>query len=337
MSLRTYPLITHPAYKELVASSLLLGKPPEKVDALHAHFSVPPLKDVREIGNYLGVSQEAIWSVQMLRERAYREFPITKRSGKTRMIHAPRTHLKVIQWWILDTIVPSIPISEHAYGFVRGKSFVDNARVHLGANHVLNLDIEDFFPSISPLLVANVFSALGYDPNVVLGLVKLTTLGASLPQGAPTSPALANAVCLSIDEQLQRLSQSNGITYSRYADDLTFSSSNRIPESIISAVSAILSDFGLKLNGEKTRFMGVNQQKEVTGLILGEDNVCLKRSDLNAARGWFHSISMRPREHLLELERVRGTVAMIKSVGGRGSSKVIAKGDRALSALLGEL
>ena len=269
----------------------------------------------------------------MIGARAYRQFPITKRSGKTRIIHAPRTHLKVVQWWILDSILPSVPISEHAYGFVKGKSFVDNARVHLGATNILNLDIEDFFPSVSSALVSQVFSSLGYDPRVVSGLLRLTTLEGSLPQGAPTSPNIANAVFTPIDEQLFRLAQINGLNYSRYADDLTFSGNHKIPQSFITEISTILAGIGLRLNESKTRFMGVNQQKEVTGLILGRENVCLKRSDLNAARGWFYKLYKGPNLHASEFERARGTLAMINSVGGRGSPKVLALGELAIKAL----
>lgn len=333
MSLRTYPLIVHPAYQEMVASSLVLNKPPEESPHLQAKFAVPPLKASREIGTYLGISEEAVWSVQMLGERAYRHFPLTKKSGAIRIISAPRTHLKVIQWWILDSILSAVPISDHAYGFVKGRSFIDNAEAHLGARHLLNVDVSDFFPSISAPLVAQVFQSLGYEGEVVRGLVKLTTLDNGLPQGAPTSPSLANAVFAPLDEQIVRICSGNGVKYTRYADDLTFSSQHRIPTTFIDELRDILSSIGLALNDKKTRFMGPNQKKEVTGLILGRDGVALDRSTLNAARGWFHSITVAPDAFRNELERVTGTLALIQSIGGRGSSKVLAQGTAAIQAL----
>lgn len=333
MSLRTYPLIVHPSYQGMIASSLVLEKPPEGASQIAAKFVVPPLKAAREIGAYLGISEEAVWSVQMLGARAYRHFPLTKKTGDIRIISAPRTHLKVIQWWILDSILPAATVSDCAYGFVKGRSFIDNAEAHLGAKHILNVDVANFFPSIVPDLVFNIFSGLGYSNVVCSELVKLTTLDNGLPQGAPTSPAIANAIFYPADEKIQKICSGKGIKYTRYADDLTFSSQHRMPDEFLVEVEQIIFSIGLSLNDRKTRYMGPNQKKEVTGLVLGRDGVAMERSALNAARGWFHSIAVSPSAFGNEIERVRGTISLIKSIGGRGSAKVLVQGRAALQAL----
>ena len=333
MSLRTYPLIVHPAYQELIAASLVFGKSAERAAELDVVFTVPPLRDTREIGNYLGISPEIIWSVLTLNHKAYRHFEVRKRSGGVRRISAPRTYLKVIQWWILDTILPAAKISDKAYGFVRGRSFVDNAEHHLGSNYILNVDIKDFFPSVSFVRVVSLFRELGYDPHVANGLAKLTTMFNGLPQGAPTSPAIANAICLSLDSELDELAYSLGMKYSRDADDITFSSSRKMPASLLPTLVETIGRHGFNLNDAKTRFMGKNQRKEITGLVLGQSAVAVDRKYLNSLRGWTHALEVSNVPNPSDFERLRGTLEFVRMVGGRGSSAILQHGDRALAKM----
>lgn len=325
MSLRTYPLIVHPSYQHLVSAALFHGTSLEKAEDSSTEFSVPYLSDIKDIGPYLGISPEVVWSVRQLGHRAYRIFPVRKRSGGDRYISAPKTYLKVIQWWILDSILPAAQVSNRAYGFVKGRSFVDNARQHLGASHVLNVDLEDFFPSVSPNQVAAVYSKLGYNAGVADELARLTTLFNGLPQGAPTSPSIANAVCYELDAELDALAYRSGMRFTRYADDITMSAQQRIPGSLVNELRTVIGRHGFKLNERKTRFMGANQVKEITGVRLGRDEVCLSRSYLNSVRGWLHSnrMTMDPET----IERIRGTVELVRMVGGSGSAAVVAQGD----------
>lgn len=331
MLLRTYPLIVHPAYIEHVEAQFA-GRSASDLRAVLDGVD-PHLNDALDIAAYLGVSTDMLVSMLSGAKHHYREFSVTKRSGGKRIIRAPRTYLKVVQWWILDTILKDAQVHQCAFGFIKGKSFIDNASQHVGSAHVVNFDIEDFFPSITAISVRKLFSILGYSDRVSAQLSQLTTYSGTLPQGAPSSPAIANAIFLSIDNAISELSQAKGVRYTRYADDLTFSSNSKIDQAFLDEVTLLIEGGGFRLNRSKTRYMGQNDTKEVTGLIIGTDGVRLSRKYLNAARGWFHSIKMKPRTNYHTYNRVLGTRNLIAQVGGAGSPSTLKLADEALLAL----
>ena len=187
------------------------------------------------------------------RLRNYRYAAVPRRSGLPRVIEAPKLRLKEVQRWILREILDHVPVHEAAQGFARGRSVIDHARRHSGQHVLLRLDLADFFASVSAGRVFGIFQTLGYRSDVAHLLTGLTTntvpvhvwevvrraaadaavqprfwLGRQLatphlPQGAPTSPALANLAAFRLDRRLAGLAASAGLRYSRYADDLTFS------------------------------------------------------------------------------------------------------------------
>lgn len=333
MSLRTFPLIIHPAFVRFVEASRLQLELFSEISAQDVPTHRPDIQNITDISRYLGVSPLMIRAMLLKKAKHYRSFSFQKRAGGVRQIDAPRTHLKVVQWWIYDTILNGIQPSPHSFGFVKNRSFVDNARFHLGSSHLLNVDVANFFPSISTHAVEGIFRAMGYREAVAAGLAQLTTYNSCLPQGAPTSPSLANIFMLSVDSELNEIASQNRLKFSRYADDITMSGRTRIPASVLHQIRSVLAQRGLRLNDSKTRFLGPNQQKDVTGLILAADGVAFTRCYLNAARGWFHQIKMRPVFAESLYNRVRGTTALIKHVGGRGSCSVLRLGAEALQAL----
>lgn len=164
----------------------------------------------------------------------YVEFEIPKASGEMRKITAPRQSLKRIQRKILDEILAKLPVHPASHGFVRGRSVLTNAQPHEGAQVVVKMDLRDFFPTIHYQRVKGLFRRLGYNSEIAQLLAGLTTHRSkladglvvwpgALPQGAPTSPALANLLCLRLDARLSGLASRVGAKYTRYADDLTFS------------------------------------------------------------------------------------------------------------------
>ncbi len=171
----------------------------------------------------------------------YTHFTISKRNGSARHIWAPIPRLKFVQRWILDKVLNNLTTHGAAHGFVRGKSIVTNAAVHSNSALLIKLDVKDFFPNVSWRRVKGVFRHAGYHEQIATLLALLCTeaprqivqqngetyyvaLGdRALPQGAPTSPALSNIVCLNLDRRLTGLADKLGLRYSRYADDLTFS------------------------------------------------------------------------------------------------------------------
>ncbi len=153
----------------------------------------------------------------------YRRFTIPKRRGGTRTIDAPSDELKALQRRILRRVLNPLPVHPAATGFVRGRSIVENARPHVAHAVVVNIDLADFFPSISRQRVFEMFRARGWSEEAATVLSRICTLEDKLPQGAPTSPVLSNLVCFKLDARLAALAKANGGHYTRYADDMTFS------------------------------------------------------------------------------------------------------------------
>ena len=197
----------------------------------------------------------------------YQEFWMRKRSGGYRMISAPDKDLQAIQSTIYSRILSSVTIVHPAaVGFRCGRSVVDNAAPHLGKRYVLKMDIHDFFGSIRSPRVRQTFKKIGYPENVSKVLGALCCLHRHLPQGAPTSPALSNIVGYEMDRKLAALAAEYGLTYTRYADDLTFSGDVFPKEQIIPQVKRIIRDAKFEPNHKKTHFMNQSSRKIITGV-----------------------------------------------------------------------
>ena len=197
----------------------------------------------------------------------YQEFWMRKRSGGYRMISAPDKDLQAIQSTIYSRILSSVTIVHPAaVGFRCGRSVVDNAAPHLGKRYVLKMDIHDFFGSIRSPRVRQTFKKIGYPENVSKVLGALCCLHRHLPQGAPTSPALSNIVGYEMDRKLAALAAEYGLTYTRYADDLTFSGDVFPKEQIFPQVKRIIRDEKFEPNHKKTHFMNQSSRKIITGV-----------------------------------------------------------------------
>ena len=197
----------------------------------------------------------------------YQEFWMRKRSRGYRMISAPDKDLQSIQTTINSRILSSVTmIHPAAVGFRSGHSVVDNASPHLGKRYILKMDIHDFFGSIRSPRVRQTFKKIGYPENVSKVLGALCCLHRHLPQGAPTSPALSNIVGYEMDRKLAALAAEYGLTYTRYADDLTFSGDVFPKEQIIPQVKRIIRDEKFEPNHKKTHFMNQSSRKIITGV-----------------------------------------------------------------------
>lgn len=223
---------------------------------------------------------------------SYAILEIPKRTGGRRRISAPVASLKKLQQRILRRVLERLRSHPCATGFERGHSIVTNALPHAGKDIVIRLDIQDFFPSITQKRVERYFRFIGFDAEAAGLLTKVCTHEGSLPQGAPTSPRLSNLVNYRMDARLSALAASRGMSYSRYADDLTFSlgyADHKAAErmnpktlvksaiekprvnDIIHLVKEILSDEGYRLHTrKKLRIARRHHQQRVTGLVVNE-------------------------------------------------------------------
>lgn len=215
--------------------------------------------------------------------RRYKTFYIPKKNGKLREISAPNRNLKEILYYLNMMLGEVYQASPSAMGFVKGRSIVDNAKLHIGQNYVLNLDLSDFFTSISQSRVCKRLQLAPFNFNedvakIISGLcckkvVKDQKNGYALPQGAPTSPLLTNAVCDFLDKKLRRLSFSHGVKYSRYADDMTFSSMHNVYQEdsdFMKSLFSFIEEERFTVNPEKTRLQKRGERQEVTGLTVND-------------------------------------------------------------------
>jgi RNA-directed DNA polymerase len=211
----------------------------------------------------------------------YAVFQVRKRSGDFREIAAPVTALKIIQRKLNQVLQVVYQVKPAVHGFVQGKSIVTNAAVHSGKRFVLNIDLMDFFPTIHFGRIRGMFMALPYNLNeeVAQVLAQICCFNSRLPQGAPTSPIISNMICAKMDSQLLRLAQRHRCIYTRYADDISFSTSMpQFPSAIArilgrtgqveigDELQQIVEGNGFALNSRKTRLQTRYGRQEVTGL-----------------------------------------------------------------------
>lgn len=186
----------------------------ERTPADLAKWLNVPERDLRE---WLGSAP--LWA----RGYEYMRFIISKRNGGARTINAPSDKLKALQRNILHRLLNPLRVPECVTGFVPGRSIVDNARPHTAMAVVINLDLADFFPSITAERVQAAWQAMGWGAEAATILTRICTHEGRLPQGAPTSPALSNLICRKLDARLAALVESRDGAYTRYADDITLS------------------------------------------------------------------------------------------------------------------
>ncbi len=216
-----------------------------------------------------------------------REIP---RAGKTpRIIEEPIPVLKFIQRRILKRILEQTGLPDYAHGFVSGRSIATAASPHTNKEVVVCCDLRDFFPTITIKRVWGIFRILVVNPRAANLLAELTTYKKRLPQGAPTSPMLANLVVRHLDHRLAGLSRTMDITYTRYADDMIFSGGPETPR-ILKMLREIVKEEGFTLAEEKTRILRRGRRQEVCGLVVN-DSLGIPRRWRRNLRAQIHNIA----------------------------------------------
>jgi retron-type reverse transcriptase len=237
----------------------------------------------------------------------YHRYSIAKKTGGVRCISAPKKALARAQRWVLDHILDKLALEPTTHGFARGRSIVSNASPHVGRKVVANIDLQDFFPSVTFRRVKGLFKALGYSEHIATVLALLCTepprLAAELdgkvyfvalservlPQGACTSPALTNALCRRLDRRLAGLARKHQFQYTRYADDLTFSGDRpEVMGRLLRSVRTILAAEGFTEHPTKTRIMRSGRRQEVTGLTVNRQPG-VGRQELRKLRAILHN------------------------------------------------
>lgn len=271
------------------------GPPPPRMQA--GRFPVPALPTSGDLAAFLRLSVgDLLWLADprhLLRHHPdgplqhYVSRWIPKRSGGARLVEAPKERLRAVQRRVLREVLGAVPAHPAAHGFVPGRSALSHAARHVGRAVVLRLDLREFFPSVGRRRIAELFRSLGYPDRVADTLTGLCTTctprsiaagaptgesarrhaAAHLPQGAPTSPKLANLAAFGLDLRLSALADACGLAYSRYADDLAFSG-DTLPAWFPARVGEIASDEGFRTNPTKTRRMGRGTRQELVGVVV---------------------------------------------------------------------
>ncbi len=323
---------------------------PVRPDSLARH-SLPVVSNKDELATLLGFSLPDL--PRLLRPGTaagapYVQFHIDKANGSKRQICAPRAELKSVQRSILEHILSKIPAHDACHGFTQGRSTLTNASPHQGAAVIIKMDLEDFFPTIHYWRVEGFFRYCGYDDEVASTLASLCTFRATsqsgkarwpgvLPQGAPSSPSLANLICVRMDKRLQGVANRYGATYTRYADDLTFSFASE-PASLGRFqwwVDQICGQEGFSENLRKRRVLRPNNQQRITGVVVNSGLSIPRqarrrfRAILNNCRK--HGVASQARGHDDFPAYLRGFAAYIHMVQPTLGKKLLAEVDSLLA------
>lgn len=321
-------------FKQLKLSAGPGGSPP---DTFLRYYSFPSLsalktaagnrgdaKDMTPTELALAIGISPILLVRMTqrsRRRFYRTFSIPKAGGGNRQIDSPRIFLKVVQRWLVDYVLWQLKEHSSCHSFRRNRGIITNASVHAGKPFVLNFDIKDFFGSVGHDLVFNTLVRDGIGPRLARFVSLLATLDGALPQGAPTSPVISNAVLFELDEWAAESARREGIDYTRYADDVTLSGPSK--DALLSLkeeYEARLKGMGFILNKDKTRLVSRNGRQIVTGCVVNS-KVAPARTYRRKIRAMFHQAAKSPEQYIGRLRELRGHLAYLGSFESlRGTS-----------------
>ena len=228
---------------------------------------VPPILSIDHLAALIGVSEESIFTVLYGKERMYSEFEVPKRTGGSRIIHSPRSKVRICQYWILKNILHNLPVSKIATAYYKGASILDNASRHISRERIAKLDIEAFFPSISERMVTRAFQELGYPNQVAWALARMCCHRKKLPQGGVTSGALSNLVCKKLDFSLYRFARKQKLRITRYADDFTISGRS-LERWHVAYVAKSFARYGFIENRKKRVIYEGYKPARVTGLTV---------------------------------------------------------------------
>jgi RNA-directed DNA polymerase len=334
-------------------------------DWLERH-GLPVLHTPQEIADWLGLRiGQLAWLVHFdlpgqrpatERDAHYVVHWMRKRSGGYRLIESPKPLTRAAQVKILDEILQNVPTHPDAHGFVPGRSIVTNATPHVGRRVLLKFDLENFYPNVRFNRVVAIFRTIGYSREAACWLARLCTsavptslrfpdlrlrdasptapgpyFARHLPQGAPTSPALANLSAFALDTRLSGLAHAYGARYTRYADDLTFSGSReflRSFPSFIPFVEQVVRSERFRVNRSKRKVLRDNQRQTVTGVVVNE-RVNVRRADFDRLKAILHNCVHRGPStqnrgaHPAFAQHLRGRIAHVAQLNPSRGEKLL--------------
>ncbi|HEY9063240.1 MAG TPA: reverse transcriptase domain-containing protein [Pseudobacteroides sp.] len=330
-----------------------------------ANLGLPIINTDKELAEFIGVKYRILRFLAYHRDVVsmdhYHHYKIPKRKGGTRNIAAPKSILKGVQRKILEGILEKYAcstnfqsdnahgfISDNAHGFIKGRSVVTGASTHIrNPDLVINMDIEDFFPTITFQRVRGMFVGFGYSGYIASLLAMLctycermeieingkrkfvATTGRILPQGSPASPMITNILCLSLDKRLNGLAAKFGFKYTRYADDMSFSTKEASLSDagkLCGLVSKIVADEGFKINYDKTRFLKKNNCQSITGIVINNEQLGVNKKWVKTLRAALYNARKAMANGKIPYEtisEISGMAAWLKNVNEERYATII--------------
>lgn len=271
----------------------------------HIPIPIPPeLANETTLLAYLGLNANELKKIWWYRARMYQHFSIAKGLGKVRLISAPDNRLKMLQRKLVPLLDQLYLVRNPVHGFVPDRSVKTNAEAHGRRRFVVNLDLQDFFPTITENRVRGLLWSLSIDKRVADIIARLCCMNNHLPQGAPTSPVLSNMICYRLDTVLLQIAKGARAIYTRYADDITFSSyqppaplfegvvpvSGRFsPDILASGVKEAFASNGFAIHPDKAHYADRNSRRMVTGVKINA-GLNVDRRYVRYIRAVLHSI-----------------------------------------------
>lgn len=325
--------------------------------------SLPLIETDRELAALLGLSYKElrflVYHRDVLKKDHYYRYEIPKKNGGVRKIAAPKAGLKKAQHKILTEILEKLSVSPYAHGFLKSKSVVTGAKTHATEPElVINMDLENFFPTITYVRVRGLFEGFGYSGYIASLLAMICTYcermeleikgevcyvktsDRILPQGSPASPMITNVICRQLDYRIAGLAKKYEYVYSRYADDMSFTLEKgkevKNIGSFLFYLTKIIEQEGFHVNTSKTRLIRKSQCQSITGVVINGEQIGVSSKWVKNFRSLLHHARKQLEEGSLSSEtknKISGRIAWLKSVNSERYQKIIEEGQTIISFL----
>ena len=286
------------------------------------------IKKIKDLAAFVNTTESTL--IKMARKPEYYTFKIPKASGGHRLIESPAKPLKSIQKKMNEAFQCCYFIvrPEEAYGFIispRGdhspRNIYTNAQKHVGSKWVVNIDLKNFFHFVKTerILKLLLHKSWKFDTETALLINDLVSLDGRLPMGASTSPVLSNFAAMKLDRKLSKLATKENWVFTRFADDMTFSSNTKLRQADVANIGAIIEEEGFKINLKKIRIESIKDKPEVTGLVLKKKNPDVSKSYIKGIKKDLELFNELRSPRLLErnIFDVRSVRKYYKSIRGQ--------------------
>ncbi len=343
--------------------SNLLAKKEADIQKLKEN-QIPVIETDHELAELLQIDYQTlrylVYHRDVITFDNYYRFDIPKKSGGTRHIAAPKAQLKAAQKQILEQILQKIEVSDLSHGFIKSRSVLTSAKSHhTSPDLLINIDLENFFPTITFERVRGLYQSFGYSgyiasllamlctyceriPLEIKGEIKyIKTSDRILPQGSPASPMITNIICRNMDKRIYGLCKKLGVTYTRYADDMSFSyigdTDNFAIGDFLSSIHQIIEAEGFHMKKEKTHILRKNNRQYITGIVINNEEIGVPKRWVKILKASIHNAQKLKDSggsvSNTTIHEISGKIAWLKNVNAKRYETIISQGTEFLKSL----